>query len=211
MDQACQTFRTDWLERALEAGVKPQRGAHLDGCADCRSWIAGAQAQIAAMGRLDRRAAPAELEVRLFAPRADAESAAEELWARRLGDLEPLCAPAVLDRLVDEELRAPSAARARRFAGDLGRQAAPTLLERRVHFALRRREAPHGRRLRLAVAASVAAALLALGVGLLREPERPFIVHRGRPARSQTLVAELAGGWTGSILRPDGLAAEEGK
>src|SRR5687767_2985808 len=117
MDQACQTFRTGWLERALEAGVRPERG-HLDACGECRAWMGGAQAQIAAFGLLARLAAPKELETRLFETTRATDAAVEELWTRRLGDLKPLAAPAVLERLVDEELRAPESARARRFAGD---------------------------------------------------------------------------------------------
>jgi len=208
MDQACETFRTLWLERALEAGARAQRAAHLEACEACRLWTGGAQAQIAAFANLERLTAPAELEARLFLARGASESEAAERWARRLADLQPLAAPAVLDRLVDEELRAPESARARRFAGDLPRQDAPTVLEGRV-FRSGRRSAVPRRRLSLIAGAAAAAGLLAVGLALLNERERPFTVHHARPARPHAMVAELAGAWTGDILRAEGVAGEE--
>jgi hypothetical protein len=96
---------------------------------------------------LSRLHAPAALESALF----DAGSSAleernaapgderrGESQARILRTLDLLQAPSVLDRLVDEELRAPSAHRADRFSGNLERLSAPGVLERRIGSSLRR-------------------------------------------------------------------------
>jgi hypothetical protein len=200
MDQACQHFRSRWLEQVLDVGERTGRDAHLDACAGCQAWVGGAHAQVTAFAQLPRRPAPAELEQRLFPLEAAALAGTEER-ARRLSELQHLTAPAVLERLVQEELQAPEAARARRFAGDLGRHVPPPSLEQRV-FPVRLSARPSRRALSLALCA--AAAFSVLGLALFFEGdggprERPFIVHRARPARSHALVAELAEGWTAGI------------
>jgi len=200
MDQACQHFRTRWLEQVLDVGERTGRDAHLDACAACQAWIGGAHAQVTAFAQLPRRLAPAQLEQRLFPLQAAALAGTEER-ARRLSELTPQTAPAVLERLVQEELLAPEAARARRFAGDLGRQAPPPSLEQRV-FPIRPSARPSRRALSLSLCAAAALSVLSLALFFERDGgprERPFIVHRARPARSHALVAELAEGWTAGI------------
>jgi hypothetical protein len=201
MDQACQQYRSRWLEQALDVGERTGRDGHLDACAACRTWIGSARAQGAALTRLPRRPAPAELEQRLF-PLEAAASAGTEVLARRLGMLEPKAAPAVLERLVQEELIAPDAARARRFAGDLTRHATPTALEQRVFPVRPPGLRPSRRTLSLALCAAASFIILGLALFLERDVsprERPFIVHHTRPARSHRLVAELAESWTGVL------------
>lgn len=214
MDQACQNFRSRWLEQVLDVGERTGRATHLDACAGCQAWVGGAHAQITALAQLPRRTAPAQLEQRLFPLEAAALAGTEER-ARRLSELQPQTAPAVLERLVQEELLAPEAARARRFAGDLSRHVPPPSLEQRV-FPLRPSGRPSRRTLSLALCAAAAASVLGLALLFERDGggprERPFIVHRARPARSHALVAELAEGWTAGIpgVLP-GAPPEEGR
>lgn len=97
------------------------------------------------LGTLDRVPAPAELERRLRHDMA-AQRAREDERLHRASDrpliagaLEGLArreAPAVLGRLVREELADPAAARARRFAGDLQRRGTPLELQRRVQIGI---------------------------------------------------------------------------
>jgi hypothetical protein len=214
MDPLCQPFRTRWLEHLLDAGERTGRDRHLDACAACQAWIGGAHAQVTAFARLPRRPAPAELERRLFPLQAAALAATEER-ARRLSELERQDAPAILDRLVEEELASPEAARARRFAGDLARHATPATLEQRV-FPVRGPAARVSRRhLSLALCATAALAVLGLSLFFERDGgsrERPFIVHRGRPARSHAMVAELAQGWAPDFLpAAPGTPPEQGR
>jgi hypothetical protein len=122
------------------------------------------------LGTLDRVPAPAGLEQRLrgnFAAQ-EAEAAAREgragdrpLLAGALAGLARRDVPAVLDRLVSEELADPTAARARRFAGDLERRRAPFELERRVRLRVLGRDGARGL-LRIFVPVALAAGLLAV-------------------------------------------------
>jgi hypothetical protein len=200
MDQACQHFRSRWLEQVLDVGERTGRDAHLDACAGCQAWVGGAHAQVTAFAQLPRRPAPAELEQRLFPLEAAALAGTEER-ARRLSELQHLTAPAVLERLVQEELQAPEAARARRFAGDLGRHVPPPSLEQRV-FPVRLSARPSRRALSLALCA--AAAFSVLGLALFFEgdggPASARSSCTGPARRDRTRWwPELAEGWTAGI------------
>lgn len=106
--------------------------------------------QARALGALPRPTPPRALDEAVLAPSFLAECVSEhasgvstptgpERANTESGDVSDLlrslprhAAPAVLDRLVAEELASPEAARARRFAGDLERQATPSSLWSRV-------------------------------------------------------------------------------
>ncbi|MEM7305205.1 MAG: hypothetical protein AAF682_00975 [Planctomycetota bacterium] len=162
---------------------------------------------MAAFSQLGQLKAPDELDERVFPLASGAASISSEQpeprWMDALEDLPQLQAPAVLDRLVDEELRQVAQARARRFAGGLERQAAPTALERRL-FPLDERR-PHAlRRPRLLSYAAAAAAALTVWVGLNLSGDaggpaegplavqRSFAVHSGLPAKMHPLAASMA-------------------
>jgi hypothetical protein len=209
MDQACQEFRQRWIEDAHVA-----RAAHAEECAACRAWLARSTAQVAGLVGLARHAAPVELEQRLFPLREAPESAERSL--RRLRELSPLRAPAVLERLVAEELAAPESARARRFAGDLARQATPQALERRLFAGA----APaQGLRRRFLAGAAAAAVLLVLltaealrAVSPAATRARPFLVHRAAPPELHPMLGGLVGladARGAAILRPQGEPAIE--
>ncbi len=209
MDQACRDFRQRWIEDAHAA-----REGHAQECAACRGWLARSAAQVAGLVGLPRRAAPIELEQRLF-PLTEAPERAERSL-RRLRELAPLRAPAVLERLVAEELAAPESARARRFAGDLARQATPQALERRLFAGA----APAQGLRRLFLAGAVAAAVLLAfltaeafrAVGPAAPGARPFLVHRAPPAALHPMLGGLVGladARGTAILRPQGEPAIE--
>jgi hypothetical protein len=165
---------------------------------------------VAALFELPRRVVPAPLadsvaaDLMPGARTADGTATCfEARLERRLATLPRHSAPAVLDRLVAEELAAPEAARARRFAGDLGRPAVPGALARRLALGA---GADRGRRARRLAAAGVAiaAALLAVVLVLRGDPDpktRPFVVMDGPPPTPNALGTELAVGWTGGSLR----------
>lgn len=150
-----------------------------------------------ALGGLARLAAPAELGERvrsaLALPLAQEERGQKN--AQVLHALDVQQAPAVLDRLVDEELRAQELHRSERFAGDLERLSAPVALERRVRFGVRRRALV---RLFVGPVATLAAAglivwLVARGG---EEPRREYsfrVVHASDLVGLDPLARSLAG------------------
>jgi hypothetical protein len=144
-----------------------------------------------------------------------AASPFEARLLRRLATQARHRAPAVLERLVAEELSDPQAARARRFAGDLERTGAPGALARRLSRSVdagRSEPLRVVRRRWIPASAVAAAAVLALTLFVLRDrPERgrPFTVHYGRPAAPSPLAASLVDGWTGGFLAAGGRAAWE--
>ncbi len=204
MNDACRSFQSLWLERALDPGAAQERDEHLDRCEACQAWVGEVHAQITALGQLEELKAPPELDELVFPlpaePDLAAEGADEPPFLQALRDLPQLKAPSVLDRLVEEELRHPEEARARRFVGDLEPQEVPAVLERRV---FRLFPPARARRRLTAPIAVAAAAALALWLGFsgvfqgASERERPFVVHHGRPETVHALAAGLAEGWSG--------------
>lgn len=152
-DPRCQTLRDDALE-TLPERCQPAFDAHVAECGNCRGWLAMRQAQGRALAALAPVTAPDELEERV---RFDLGAEPAPASAGALRSLERLAAPAVLERLVLEELADPALARARRFAGDLSRRPAPLRLE--SELAARRGTGAASRR-RSPVLAMVAAALV---------------------------------------------------
>ena len=209
MHTVCKEFRTRWLEYALDAGSSRERAGHLDGCESCQAWVGEAHAQVSAFSQLQRREAPAELDDLVFpiTPEEAGTVLAEEppRWAQAVRELPRVSAPTVLDRLIEEELTNPAAARARRFAGDLPRREAPNALERRVFPILSTRlRSRRGRLVTMIGSAAAAALLIWVGVrGTTSDtPYTPhtngpysFKVHEGPPPTIHPMAASLAPGW----------------
>lgn len=196
MSFLCQKARRQWLDRvaALETrdATDPLEGGglgveHLASCSACREWQHGVSLQLRAFRELPTLEAPEELERRLFPsarPSRELDASSPAIQAVRA--LDRLEAPAVLERLVAEELSDPAAARADRFAGGLDRINAPRLLERRLVATLRR-----GTRSRrwIAPLAVAAAAVTLLWMGVNRQrgiggggDEREYSFEVIRPA-----------------------------
>ena len=141
-----------WLEHAgrvareLEALPRREAPVELEGRVVAALEAGYRQTRAAgAVGALGRVQSPRELDEAVDADLVDADAdtdggdaartAAEARSAR-------LRAPAVLDRLVREELADPRQARARRYLGSLRRRRAPQELRLRVALALARRGSP---------------------------------------------------------------------
>jgi hypothetical protein len=193
------------LRVRLWAGeAEPELASHLASCEACAALAARRAALGRALGALPRVALPSALDGAVVASlhaghrearalfalgRVSRHSAPEEL-ARRVDDELPLGAergvpaPSVLERLVDEDLRDPARALARRFAGKLSRLSAPACLEQRVAVALARSQAEASRVLastersrRIALAGAALALLLLVWAAApwraLRAPAEP--------------------------------------
>ena len=136
-------------------------------CADPARRIAVAARSLPDLG------APPELAERLFplataaAPRRVEPLGVGEasLAVQAVRALDHLSAPAVLDRLVEEELRNPAACRANRFAGDLERLHAPRVLDSLVQSRLAGRFPTQRWTVRLL---ALAAALVLAWIGVQR-------------------------------------------
>jgi len=186
MDPLCQSTR-DRL--AFQAGTDctPEREVrlHLEDCAECRAWQFGLERRVAALRDLSPLAAPEALDglvvsalhagarqeralrhlgalERRLAPAALDERAEERLASLRAEDgalLDAPRSPAVLERLVSEDLQDLPRAIVRRLTSKLSRKPAPAELEGRVQREL----AKTGTILRFRPIAAAAAAVL-LGV-----------------------------------------------
>ena len=226
LDPACEQARGELLalggdELRLEAELR----RHVEACAACAAAAAGARRLAAALRELPRRAVPAELAGRVVA--SSQAGFREERAVRALGRLARAEAPGVLEqtlssfaprasapgvlaRLVDEDLRDPQRALARRFAGRLRRLRAPEELERRVAAALLAGPArPRWRPLAIAAGAlllaggSVAALLWSSG----RKPaartysfEVVYVESLPELAGPERyLLAGVSGGWTEAV------------
>lgn len=157
---------------------------------------------------LERRAVPEELEQRLVEELGDISTAEDPLetpsWAPLLATLEPMEAPRVLDRLVDEELADAPASVARRFAGGLFRMSPPKGLSARIAEDLGDPAPVMARRWWLPLGSVAAAVLLVFSIApLLQEQSvrspRPFRVVDVESLASldplgRSLVNGLAGG-----------------
>lgn len=178
MSHSCQLVQ-EMLLASADAVVDAAVREHLDGCAACTQFAARHAQLRRAFGELPRRDAPAELAGRVvaachggyrqeraldFVARLSRWNVPSELdrkvWEESAEDAPS--APDVLERLVEEDLRDPSKALARRFAGRLTRLSAPDELLGRVEQAMAARAVrPRARVVRYAPA------LVALGIATI--------------------------------------------
>ena len=236
MDKNCRAFRDEWLrgERtdAAHAGLCAECAGWMASTERVLGALAGlgrlsAPAELAqrverelggdrsrrverVLNSLVRRGTPAVLDERVAASfgveRVPVdESRTLEAQALRALDVQP--APEVLERLLDEELRAPERQRVERFSGSLERLRAPAALAERLGSSVRRRALV---RLVVGPLATLAAAGLVVWIAVRRgEPERR--THRFDVIEASSLegidpmarmLAESLGG--GATRRGDG-------
>ncbi|MFO1011939.1 MAG: hypothetical protein U1F29_17890 [Planctomycetota bacterium] len=231
MSPQCRDLRLRWLEHAAPTASSDDAFvSHMLACSDCAEFARRALRLRRAFGELERFEAPAELPGRVVAAcnagflqdRAAALlqsmgriEAPAVLDQKVLGVPAALRAPQVLERLVDEELRDPSRALARRFAGRLERLSPPDELAARVESELARPRpdlVPDAREraqaLRWVVASLVVIVSLALGVWYggreshaNAKPALAFRIEHVRDARElgsmgRTLAGGFTGGWS---------------
>lgn len=178
---SCQDVRDRLLEsRGSLSGVDAELRGHLDACAECAAFARRAAQIDLSFTRLARVSAPLELDGltvgALEAGRRQERAVAAlrglarlpappELVGRALEDpTHVLRAPAVLERLVDEDLRNSSGALARRFAGRLERQRAPLILRERLQRSALTLLRPSAARRNLVAAAALVVLLVAGGL-----------------------------------------------
>lgn len=215
MRPGCRELRDAWIEHAQPRALEGELAAHLATCEECARFVANARRIARAMAELPRLEAPDELPGRVVAAcHAGFLQERAARLARELARLEvpsaleqkvlgtasrELRAPAVLDRLVAEDLRDPAKAIARRYAGSLKRHEAPKTLAGRVSSELRRpRAALRGLRAWHLIAACSAGLALVLGIEMWRAPDtraaEPIAVqieHVGRASDLGPLAASL--------------------
>lgn len=139
----CESVRFALIQRADGPHDDAALDAHVAACAACRRELARGEMRAKLVRSLDRVAAPSALDgivvaaLQAGARQARAVRAVEAMPALEAPDelarrIPGLVAPAVLDRLVGEDLADPSKALARRYAGRLERLRAPADLEERL-------------------------------------------------------------------------------
>jgi hypothetical protein len=186
--------RRDAIVARAEGAADADLDLHVAACARCRAALERRQRAVTALQRLPRAAAPFELDGLAVASlqaghRQDRAVEAVRALARERApaDLERRLvqpqAPAVLHRLVAEELADPAKANVRRWTGRLERLQAPADLRRRLEARRGERRAR-----RSTVLLGTLGVLIAVGALLLVETR----LRRGAPAagRGPTLVGE---------------------
>jgi len=145
----CESVRFALIQRADGPHDDAALDAHVVGCAVCRRELARAELRAKLVRSLPRAQAPTALDgivvaaLQAGARQARAARAVEDLSTLTAPDelarrIPGLVAPAVLDRLVGEDLADPSMTFARRYVGRLQRLRAPTELEGRLRRNARR-------------------------------------------------------------------------
>lgn len=220
-NDTCRAVREAWLQDAPSSPPSALRRPepHLDACAACAAWVRAAELHARVLGELGRVDTPAELLDRVAAELVTSAAVGSPRLERELQALRTLTwhpAPAVLERLVAEELAAPEPHRTERFT-DLERMRAPDQLARRIERRLRRADLTR----RFAPLAGGLAAAAVLGwltlAGVFRPSEqrreRPFEIVHARDASvlhpwvRDTLGALGADAFAGpEAAAPEGLA-----
>ena len=232
MNERCASFRAEWLSagfdpvhveecEACRAWVRASERA-IQALEELRTADAPAELERRvvhelsgdrvrrlerAVGSLARLAAPSALDALVHtrlagrAPAGDAERGERSAQALRALDFVP--APAVLDRLVAEELAQPARQTAERFPGNLERLSAPDELAEALHARARRQTF-----LRLARGPVAVLAAAALVVWLaLRIDEPAKRAYRFEVVRADSLegldpmARALAESLTGGVAR----------
>jgi hypothetical protein len=209
--------RAELLQGTLSALPRVEAPAELEDRVGLALTPEGRRERVLyAVSSLERPQVPAELDERVLGEAVRAELEASEA-TRRISALGRLAAPAVLDRLVAEELVDPAASRARRFAGDLERVEAPPALDESLADGIGTEAAggrviPLQRRVRQAapwVAGLAAAVLLLVLAPRGSEPAEPEpvwsfeVVHADSAAAlpgEGTLARALVDGISGGVL-----------
>lgn len=220
---SCQDVRDRLLEgRGSLSGAGAGLREHLDVCAECAAFARRAAQIELSLSRLARAAAPPELDGlvvgALEAGRRQERAVAAllglarlpappELVGRALEDpTNVLRAPAVLERLVDEDLRNSSGALARRFAGRLERQRAPLVLRERLQRSAMTLLRPSTARRTLLAAAALVVLLVAGGLWIQHRPFRRAedfgfdIRYESRLDAMDPMARSLVGGLSGGIV-----------
>lgn len=200
----CESLRFALIQRAeRDASSRDQDAdaldAHLAGCSACRREVERAERRVLLARSLTRANAPSELDGAVVA--ALQAGARQERAIRALATLTPVAAPddlarlltaprapAVLDRLVGEDLVDPAKAFASRYARRLERLRAPADLEQRIG------DVPRNRRARvLPIALAAAGLLLTIGALTLGYVLRGGAVDRAPVRIAPELVVERVG------------------
>ena len=221
----CEGFRAALLASAESATLDPAFAAHASGCPACRHEFERARRRVAFLRGLPAVPAPRDLDGLVVA--ALQAGARQDRAIRALRSLPSVPAPtglfervhgprapAVLDRLVGEDLADPHKALARRYAGGLRRLRAPDDLARRVDgHAPRRRPATFA-----AAVLAVAALVLVVGVLFLARPDVPSATPDARPVLVvqrvdslrglDPLAGQIVSGLTGGVLDAERLTRE---
>jgi hypothetical protein len=161
--ESCTQFRRDRVAGPPEGAVAD---AHLDGCAECRAWLDRRDRLAGALGALRRLDAPAAL-----LPRLEHEFA--------LGRAASHPAPAVLGRLVGEEVAEGARAPLARALAGLPRLDAPDRLEDLVAAEIASTPTVADRRpslmrlVKIAAPSAAAAALVIVGLVSVDGADRP--------------------------------------
>jgi hypothetical protein len=197
--------------------------AHLDACAECAGFARRVGQISSSFSKLARLAPPRELdgltvgamqagrrqERAVVALRGLARlPVPPELVGRALEDpARVVRAPAVLERLVDEDLRNSSGALARRFAGRLERRRAPQALRDRLQRSALSVLRPSAVRRNVLTAAALALLLVGAGLWLRRRSAANEISELGFEIRYESgfegldpMARSLLGGLSGGIV-----------
>jgi len=222
----CESVRFALLQRADGVHADAALDAHLVGCAACRRELARAGLRAEFVRGLDHVTAPSALDgivvaaLQAGARQARAARAVEDLpvlaapdeLARRIPGL---VAPAVLDRLVAEDLADPAKALARRYAGRLERLRAPADLEERLGRGPRRRRPVVGAGILAAAGVLLVAAVL-IFTYVARPETTPrssgpeLVVERVESIRDLDPAAgQLLSGLTGGFVDAHRIAQED--
>lgn len=193
MHAACTEFRDEALALDLDGA---RASEHARSCASCAAWALRTAREARALRGLPRQEVPFELDGRVVAsleaggrqdravgslgilgrvePPLELDRAVDAEFESLEPELQPHRAPAVLDRLVSEELADPAKTRARRFLGSLERMSTPAELDARVDALLRERDArPPSRRVSGRLTGLALAAAAVLLVWFVAPPDTP--------------------------------------
>lgn len=224
MNPTCQDVRDRLLESRGSVSVTDTGELeHLDACAECTGFARRVGQISSSLSKLARLAPPLELdgltvgalqagrrqERAVCALRGLARlSVPPELVGRALEEPTRVArAPAVLDRLVDEDLRDSTGALARRFAGKLERRRAPQALRDRVQQSALSVLRPSAARRNFVAVAALAIVLVGAGLWLRRRSPATELSQLGFEIRYESgldgmdpMARSLLGGLSGGIV-----------
>lgn len=224
MNPTCRDVRDRLLESrgsVSTAGVGELE--HLDACAECAGFARRVGQISSSFSKLARLAPPQELDGltvgALQAGRRQERAVGAlrglarlpvppELVGRALEEPTRVArAPAVLDRLVDEDLRNSTGALTRRFAGKLERQRAPQALRDRLQQSALSVLRPSAARRSLAAATALAILLVGAGLWLRGHSPATDLSELGFEIRYESgldgmdpMARSLLGGLSGGIV-----------